>query len=65
MHRPDTYVGSPHQQTGKVWVYDEGTERMKYREATYVPALCQLFEEILINAADKQPEDLVVTIEET
>ncbi|CAI7859235.1 unnamed protein product [Closterium sp. NIES-53] len=53
--RPDTYVGSVQSHTQTLWVYENG--RMVHREATIVPGLYKIFDEILVNAADNKQRD--------
>lgn len=58
LKRPDLYVGSCKQTTESLWVIDEDSERMTFREITFSPALYKIFDEILVNAADnKQRSD--------
>uniref|UniRef100_A0A8R7V302 DNA topoisomerase 2 n=1 Tax=Triticum urartu TaxID=4572 RepID=A0A8R7V302_TRIUA len=53
--RPDTHVGSVEKHTQTLWVYEEGA--MVYRPVTYVPALYNIFDEILVQAADNLQRD--------
>ena len=50
--RPDTYVGSVEAQQESCWIFDEKSERMRFKPLSYVPGLYKIFDEILVNAAD-------------
>jgi DNA topoisomerase-2 len=50
--RPDTYVGSIELQKDKLWVFNQETSKLEFREINYVPGLFKIFDEILVNAAD-------------
>jgi len=45
-----------HQQQ-QLWVFDEQTQKLAYREIRYVPGLFKIFDEILVNAADNFQRD--------
>ncbi|KAK3144371.1 hypothetical protein QOZ80_4AG0312180 [Eleusine coracana subsp. coracana] len=53
--QPDVYIGPAKKRTQKVWV-SEGIY-MKERVATYVPGLHQIFDEILVYAAENKQQD--------
>ena len=53
--RPDTYVGSIEHQQQQVWVHDG--EKMVFKQASFVPGLYKIFDEILVNAADNKVRD--------
>jgi DNA topoisomerase-2 len=55
--RPDTYVGSVHEQPLERWVFDEATQSLAPREVRIVPALFKIFDEILVNASDNKQRD--------
>ncbi|CAG8582278.1 18254_t:CDS:2, partial [Racocetra fulgida] len=55
--RPDTYIGSVEAITEKLWVYDSESESMVYKDATIVPGLYKIVDEILVNAADNKIRD--------
>ena len=55
--RPDTYVGSITPVTRHMWVLDRARGRIVRREATFVPALYKIFDEILVNAMDNRQRD--------
>jgi len=40
-----------------LWVYDRTSQRMNFREVSFVPALYKIFDEILVNAADHKQRD--------
>lgn len=54
---PWMYVGSVKPITEKQHVFDEATQRIVYREITYVPGLYKIFDEILVNASDNKQRD--------
>ena len=52
-----------------LWVYDETTEKLVFRQIGLVPGLFKIFDEILVNAADNYQRDhnmdtLKVTIDQ-
>lgn len=51
--RPDMYVGSVETIRRWLWVLNEN-KKMVYKIVTFVPALCKIFDEILVNAADNK-----------
>ncbi|KAF7094248.1 hypothetical protein CFC21_096574 [Triticum aestivum] len=53
--RPDTHVGSVEKHTQTLWVYKEGA--MVHSPVTYVPGLHNIFDEILVQAADNLQRD--------
>lgn len=55
--RPDTYIGSSERMTQTIWVWNETTKRMVYKEVTFPPGLYKIFDEILVNAADHKQRD--------
>lgn len=55
--RPDTYVGSIEMQETKLWVWNEVTNNMEFRNINYVPGLYKIFDELLVNAADNYQRD--------
>ncbi|WRT66491.1 uncharacterized protein IL334_003450 [Kwoniella shivajii] len=55
--RPDTYIGSVEAVTQKMWVFDEESKGMIFRDITFVPGFLKIFDEILVNAADNKVND--------
>ncbi|PWN25684.1 type II DNA topoisomerase [Jaminaea rosea] len=55
--RPDTYIGSVEHHTDSLWVYDAASQKMAFREISYVPGFYKIFDEILVNAADNKVRD--------
>jgi DNA topoisomerase-2 len=49
---PDTYIGSVENTELETWVYNELTDKMEFRNITYIPGLYKIFDEILVNATD-------------
>jgi DNA topoisomerase-2 len=41
--RPDTYIGSIEQQQQHLWVLDQATQQLVWREIKYVPGLYKIF----------------------
>ena len=50
--RPDTYIGSIEMQNQPLWVFNDATKQLEWREINYVPGLYKIYDEILVNAAD-------------
>jgi len=50
---PDTYIGSIENTELEAWVYNEFTDKMEFRNITYIPGLYKIFDEILVNATDQ------------
>lgn len=40
-----------------MWVYSSASDRMEYREVSFVPGLYKIFDEIVVNAADNKQND--------
>jgi len=49
---PDTYIGSVNANTLDMYVFDENTKKMEYKNITYVPGLLKIFDEVIVNAID-------------
>ena len=45
--RPDTYVGSIEETAKQMWVFDEDSMAIVYKNITFVPGLYKIFDEIL------------------
>jgi DNA topoisomerase II len=50
---PDTYIGSVESTSIETWLFDGVDQCMRKRQATYVPGLYKIFDEILVNAIDQ------------
>lgn len=64
--RPDMYVGTIEMQKEKIWIFDEAENIMKQHDATWVPGLYKIFDEILVNASDnkmRDPEQKYIKVE--
>ena len=59
--RPDTYIGSVEMQKDKLWVFDRNTQKLVFKEISFVPGLYKIFDEILVNAADNYQRDKSMT----
>jgi DNA topoisomerase-2 len=57
LRRPDTYIGSIERTEVKMWVFNDSTKAMEFREVSYVPGLYKILDEILVNAADNRQMD--------
>ena len=57
LKRPDSYIGSIEFQKERLWVFNDQTEKLEFREIKYVPGLFKIFDEILVNAADNYQND--------
>lgn len=59
--RPDTYIGEVVTYTEPMWLpveAEDGTvTSMRERDATYVPGLYKIFDEVLVNATDNKQRD--------
>ncbi|RDA91634.1 hypothetical protein CP533_0054 [Ophiocordyceps camponoti-saundersi (nom. inval.)] len=55
--RPDTYIGSVEKTDQQMWVFNQTTSQMEYRNITFVPGFYKIFDEILVNAADNKQRD--------
>lgn len=49
---PDTYVGSINSTNLDLYLYNESTKHMEYKNINYVPGLLKIFDEVLVNAMD-------------
>ena len=66
--RPDTYIGSVERTERQMWVWNSETEGMEFREVSFVPGLYKIFDEIVVNAADKNKkekniEHIIITVD--
>jgi DNA topoisomerase-2 len=50
--RPDTYIGSKEPTSEMMWVADS-LDKIEKRNIVYVPGLYKIYDEILVNAADR------------
>ncbi|KAJ6627017.1 DNA topoisomerase [Mycena sp. CBHHK59/15] len=57
LRRPDSYIGSVESLTQTMWTHDADTNRMVFREVTFVPGFFKIIDEILVNAADHKIND--------
>ncbi|KAG7532728.1 Ribosomal protein S5 domain 2-type fold [Arabidopsis thaliana x Arabidopsis arenosa] len=55
-----SYIGSVEKHTQTLWVYEK--EEMVCRSVTYVPGLYNIFDEILLNAADNPSMDSIKVV---
>ena len=52
------YIGSVEKRTDPVWLLNEhDLTRLTRRKIEYIPALCKIFDEVLVNAADNKQRD--------
>ena len=52
LDNPDTYIGSIENVDSMMWVYDDDTNKIVYREIEYIPGLYKLFDEGIVNCRD-------------
>jgi len=52
LDNPDTYIGSVENVDASLWVYDEATQKICYRDIEYIPGLYKLFDEGIVNCRD-------------
>ena len=57
LRRPAMYIGSTSVQTEPLWLLSADGRQMVWREASYVPGLYKIFDEILVNALDNRQRD--------
>jgi DNA topoisomerase-2 len=73
LDNPDTYIGSVETVDSTMWVYDESTKTIDFKNIEYNPGLYKLFDEAVVNARDhvvrmiqlQSPDKKVVTYIET
>jgi DNA topoisomerase-2 len=56
LKRPDSYVGGVDKTSEELWVVDKEGTRFTREIVTYSPALLKIFDEILVNALDRNAE---------
>ena len=52
LDNPDTYIGSVENVDANLWVYNDQTKRIEFREIEYIPGLYKLFDEGIVNCRD-------------
>lgn len=55
--RPDTYIGSINMSEELMWIYDEALEKIVKKKISYLPGLYKLYDEVIVNAADRIVND--------
>jgi len=50
--RPDTYVGSIHNEERDYWAFNKETSNIEFKSGIYNPGYIKIFDEILTNASD-------------
>ena len=55
------YVGSINKETKYQWCYDGRKNKLVYKKLTYIPAILQIVDEILVNALDNQHRNKQMT----
>jgi len=53
LKRPDSYVGPVDSNTESYWIFDKSNNRFRKENIVYSPALLKIFDEILVNAIDR------------
>lgn len=54
---PDTYIGGIEEDNHKMWVYNDDTKKMEFRDIKYIPGLYKIFDEVLVNSRDHTVRD--------
>lgn len=54
---PDTYIGGIEEDINPMWVFDDETKKIVYRDIRYIPGLYKIFDEIAVNARDHTVRD--------
>lgn len=52
LDNPDTYIGSVENVDSSLWVYDNESNRIVWRDIEYIPGLYKLFDEGIVNCRD-------------
>ena len=52
LDNPDTYIGSVENVDANMWVYNNDTNRIEFKEIEYIPGLYKLFDEGIVNCRD-------------
>lgn len=52
LDNPDTYIGSIENVDSMMWIYDNDTNKIVYRDIEYIPGLYKLFDEGIVNCRD-------------
>ena len=61
LKRPDSYVGSTSRSKDAYWILNKDGTKFDQKNITYSPALLKIFDEILVNAIDRNsvyPKDV-------
>jgi len=54
---PDTYIGSIQEEKRELWIFNQNTNGMEFKEIHFVPGFLKIFDEILVNASDHKQRD--------
>lgn len=54
---PDTYIGGIEEDDNKLWVFNEETLKIVYKNIKYIPGLYKIYDEIIVNASDHTVRD--------
>ena len=52
LDNPDTYIGSVENVDSSMWVYNDESNRIEWRDIEYIPGLYKLFDEGIVNCRD-------------
>lgn len=52
LDNPDTYIGSVEDVEQPMWIFDENSESIIYKNINYIPGLYKLFDEGIVNCRD-------------
>ena len=54
---PDTYIGSVEPDNKNMWIYDDETKKIIYKDIYYVPGFYKIIDELTVNARDHVERD--------
>lgn len=57
LNLPDTYIGGIEEDSWRMWVYDDLTNKIIYKSIKYIPGLYKIIDEIIVNARDNTIKD--------
>lgn len=52
LDNPDTYIGSVENVDADLWVYDDASQKIVFKNINYIPGLYKLFDEGIVNCRD-------------
>ena len=61
LNRSGMYIGDMSNVRKPCWVYDEAEKKMVFKDLTYNPGICKLFDELITNVLDEAKRDDTLT----